>query len=245
LYYLAIISHLALLASIVTQRLPKAFTGWFARLVDSASFRPHVLLLVGLLVASIPGVVDDGGQTRVEMGFVPNLSLVVYFSVWFSIGWIMYRNLAGLLADLTRFAWFNFVTCLVFAAFSYLAYNLWHSPWQPLVHELAVTFSAFAVIGLFMRYLHFENPSIRYLSNASYWMYLFHAPILFATIAALGHSGLNIYLVALIGIVVTVAVTLASYHWLVRPTIIGRYLSGRRRARRERALAGSELTRAQ
>ena len=245
LYYLAIISHLALLASIVAERLPRSFTQRVAALVDSASFRPHVLLLVGLLLASIPGVVDESGQTRIDMGWVPNLSLVVYFSVWFSLGWIMYRSTERLLKDLTRWAWLNLALCGALSAVSYGAYNFWHATWQPQAQVLAVTYSAFAVIGLFMRYLHTENSKIRYLSNASYWMYLFHAPILFGVIAALGRTGMNIYLVALIGIIVTVASTLASYHWLVRGTIIGRYLSGRRRPRRERSLAGSQASRAQ
>jgi len=245
LYYLAIISHLALLSSLVAQRLPKSFTSRIGGLVDSASFRPHVLLLVGLLLASIPGVVDDSGQTRIDMGWVPNLSLVVYFSVWFSIGWIMYRNTERLLRDLIDWAWFNLALCLAFSAISFCAYNFWHTNWQPQVQVLAVTFSAFAVIGLFMRLLHTENSKIRYLSNASYWMYLFHAPILFAVIAALGRTGMNIYLVALVAIVLTVGVTLASYHWLVRSTIIGKYLSGRRRPRRVSSLASTQTTRTQ
>ena len=245
LYYLAIISHLALLASIVTSRLPKSFTLKIGKFVDSASFKPHILLLIGLLLASIPGVVDQSGQTRIDMAWLPNLALVIYFSVWFSLGWLMNRNVARLLADLTKWAWFNFALCLVLSAFSWLAFNRWNLDWQPQIHVLAVTFAAFAVIGLFMRHLHFENAAVRYLSNASYWVYLFHAPVLFGMIWWLGCSGLNIYLVALIGIVVTLAVTLSSYHWLVRSTIIGKYLSGRRRPRRVSSLDGAQTSRTQ
>ncbi|MEY4349690.1 MAG: hypothetical protein RL719_987 [Actinomycetota bacterium] len=245
LYYLAIISHLALLASLVASRLPKSFTSKVAKFVDSASFRPHVLLLMGLLMASIPGVIDASGQVRIDMGFVPNLSLIVYFSVWFSIGWLMYRSVDRLLSDLTRFAWVNLVLGLALSATSWAAFNIWHSTWQAGIQVLAVAFVTFAVLGLFMKYLHTENPTITYVSNASYWVYLFHAPILFAIIAWLGGTGLNIYLVALIAIVVTLAITLASYHWLVRSTIIGRYLSGRRRPRRQEALAGNGAARAQ
>ncbi len=239
LYYLAIISHLALLASLLVSRLPSRLTASVGKFVDSASFRPHVLLLMGLLMASIPGVVDESGQVRIDMGFVPALSLVVYFSVWFSIGWLMYRRVDRLLTDLTNYAWANALIGAALSALSWAAFTLWQSPWQPGIQVLAVTFVTFAVIGLFMRYLHFENRAIAYLSNASYWVYLFHAPLLFALIATLAKTGLNIYLVALVSIVVTLAVTLVSYHWLVRSTIIGRYLSGRRRPRRAESLAGS------
>jgi len=232
LYYLAIISHLALLASLVAVRLPEGFKSKMARFVDSVSFGPHVLLPMGLLTAAIPGVIDAGGQVRIEMGFVPNLSLVAYFSIWFSMGWLMYRSVDRLLADLTRFAWVNLAIGLVLSAASWVAFNIWQSTLQPGIQVLAVAVVTFAVLGLFMRYLHTENPKITYMSNASYWVYLFHAPILFALIAWLGGTGLNIYLVALIAIVVTLVITLASYHWLVRTTIIGRYLSGRRRQRR-------------
>jgi membrane-bound acyltransferase YfiQ involved in biofilm formation len=157
----------------------------------------------------------------------------------------MYRSVDRLLADLTRFAWVNLAIGLALSATSWAAFSFWQSTWQAGVQVLAVTFITFAVLGSFMRYLHTENLAVTYLSNASYWVYLFHAPILFGLIAWLGGTGLNIYLVALISIVITLALTLASYHWLVRSTIIGRYLSGRRRPRRSQALAGSGAARAQ
>jgi len=234
LYYLAIISHLALLASLLSSRISAVFKTAVGKLVDSVSFRPLFILLAGALMAGIPGIIDSSGQVRVDMGFVPNLSLLAYFSVWFAIGWFMYRNADRLLGDLTRFAWANLAIGLVFSATSWAAFNIWQSTWQPAIQVLAVAFVTFAVIGLFMRYLDFENRVISYLSNSSYWIYLFHAPILFSLIAWLASAGINLYLVALIAIVVTLAITLASYHWLVRSTVIGRYLSGRRRPRRAR-----------
>ncbi|MET0694226.1 MAG: acyltransferase family protein [Propionibacteriaceae bacterium] len=86
----------------------------------------------------------------------------------------------------------------------------------------------YALLGLCVRFLTKDRPLVRYLADASYWMYLMHLPLLI---------GFEILLVALDWpIAVKLGATwlavggvlVVSYHLLVRSTPIGRWLNGRR-----------------
>ena len=100
----------------------------------------------------------------------------------------------------------------------------------------AIWLWSFALIGLVMRYLPAQNPTLRYLSDSSYWVYLLHFP---ATIGfgallcglewpALAKMGLNI--------AATTVLCLVTYRLFVRHTAISQLLNGRRHARQIQAV---------
>ena len=240
LYYLAIISHLALLFWLSVR--------WFkARMLpanaskDSGSptsgrkrlrLRPAQVAVIGLVLGFIPGLTDQTGQVRVEMGWVPNLALLTFFGAFFAIGWLIDGDRDATLNDIKAGALINTGFAALFSLGSWLAMAEPGNAWQPLLQILAVTFAAFGVTGMFLRYLHAESTLVSYLADSSYWVYLFHAPVMYVTVFALSKTGLSPLAVALIAILMALAITLVSYHYLVGSTIIGRYLSGRRRPRR-------------
>ncbi len=244
LYYLAIISHVALLVWLAVR--------WFKTRMLTASptpnsssvtsrrnrlrLRPVQVLAIGLLLGLIPGLTDQTGQVRVEMGWIPNLALLVFFGAFFAIGWLIDGDRDALLADIKSGTLINTVMAALLSLGSWLLMAQSAFTWQPFVQVLAVTFASFAVTGLFLRYLHTESAAVRYLADSSYWVYLFHAPVMYVTVFALSKTGLSPLVIAVLAITAALAVTLLTYHYLVRPTIIGRYLSGRRRPRRIRGL---------
>ncbi|EUA19234.1 acyltransferase family protein [Mycobacterium xenopi 4042] len=79
-----------------------------------------------------------------------------------------------------------------------------------------------------MRFLDEPTPRVRYLSDASYWMYLVHVPIVWLLQASLLRWPLHWSVKFSLVISVTTALLLASYHWLVRSTFVGVFLNGRR-----------------
>jgi hypothetical protein len=87
---------------------------------------------------------------------------------------------------------------------------------------------AFALLGLGLRFLNGFSPARRYLADASYWIYLAHLPLVLGLQLLMRDWPLPwpIKFALLVG--VTMAVLLISYHWLVRPTVIGALLNGRR-----------------
>jgi peptidoglycan/LPS O-acetylase OafA/YrhL len=82
------------------------------------------------------------------------------------------------------------------------------------------------LIGLFRRVLSKPRRGVRYLADASYWMYLMHLPVLIATHRVINNWDLAAFpKFALLCVVVT-AVLLVSYQACVRHTAIGRLLNG-------------------
>ena len=247
LYYLAIISHLALMLWLVvrwfkTRMRASSSMSASARAGSTRSglrLRPLEAGVIAMLLALIPGLTDSTGQVRVEMGWIPNLSLLLFFGAFFAIGWFIDSDRETTLGDIKSGALWNSALAGGFSAGSWLLMAETAHPWQPALQIFAVTFAAFAVTGLFLRYLHAESDLVRYLADSSYWVYLFHAPVMYGAVFALSKTGLEPLLVAAISIATALAATLVSYHYLVRSTIIGRYLSGRRRPRRIRGFVES------
>ena len=92
-------------------------------------------------------------------------------------------------------------------------------------------------IGLFQRLFNQPNKLVRYIADASYWLYLIHLPIVIWLQIAFAelpiHWSLKLPAISLL----TVGISLVLYELLVRPTLIGQILNGRRK---ERALFGKK-----
>lgn len=84
------------------------------------------------------------------------------------------------------------------------------------------------LIGLFHRFCTRPIAGIRWLSDASYWMYLVHLPLVIACQAVLRDRPWPAGFKFVIVLAVTVAGTLVTYRWCVRYTRIGWLLNGPR-----------------
>ena len=97
-----------------------------------------------------------------------------------------------------------------------------------LLQVIYVWMMSFAMIGLFRRFMSEQRPWVRYLSDASYWMYVAHLPLVVAAQLWARDwpraAGVKFALI-FAGVF---AVLLASYEWLVRPTWVGALLNGRK-----------------
>ena len=87
----------------------------------------------------------------------------------------------------------------------------------------------FGILGLALRCFKGQHPIANYLADASYWVYLCHLPIVCQLQLSL--NGLDWLPECKCALVLgsTAALGLASYHVLVRYTIIGAVLHGPRR----------------
>jgi peptidoglycan/LPS O-acetylase OafA/YrhL len=86
----------------------------------------------------------------------------------------------------------------------------------------------FGAIGLAMRWVTRNQPAVRYAADSSYWVYLVHHPlaVFLPVLLASWHAPAEVKC-ALVIVVVT-AISVASYHLLVRSTPLGLLLNGRR-----------------
>lgn len=88
-----------------------------------------------------------------------------------------------------------------------------------------------AVTGLFLRFFSRPSAARRYVADSSYWLYLIHLPLVAFLQVAMARApwywGAKFSLV----LAVSTPLLLVSYHWLVRFTLIGAVLNGRREMR--------------
>jgi peptidoglycan/LPS O-acetylase OafA/YrhL len=91
------------------------------------------------------------------------------------------------------------------------------------------TFAAtFSVLGLALRWCSGFSAVRRYLADASYWIYIVHLPLVLLAQAAMQDLGWP-WWCKLVAVVTSVSVIgLGSYALLVRHTLLGRWLNGRR-----------------
>ena len=184
----------------------------------------------------------DGGAFPVfgpdtAAGLWPPAHVLAYYGLFFAFGALIYdrRDRSDrLLIDTVGRHWFVWlpVTVLVILptglGFTFTEGGSWLAA---SVAQVAYTWAmSFALIGLFRQVLPAERRSIRYLSDASYWIYLAHLPLVIE-LQVLTRDWDLPATVKFTGLcLVVTAVLLAVYQAGVRHTPIGWLLNGRRRA---------------
>jgi peptidoglycan/LPS O-acetylase OafA/YrhL len=86
----------------------------------------------------------------------------------------------------------------------------------------------FGLLGLSLGLLSRPRPILQYLADSSYWVYLCHLPIIGLLQVDLFSLKAPAALKFAVVLMTTLALCLASYQVMVRHTILGRWLHGRR-----------------
>jgi glucan biosynthesis protein C len=205
-------------------------------LVMRSPLAPAILAVpIGIALILDPTWVGWLGVRTPDQSLVTNLQAVVGFGTAFSFGWLLHRQI-----DLIRILERRWLLNLVLAiALIVASLALAGVPPRPIgdnvtrlagsvCYALAIWTTTFAVIGLALRFLSGFSAARRYIADASYWLYLIHLPIVMALQVAVSPLDwpwptkfATILLVAL-------PVMFVSYHLLVRYSVIGAVLNGRR-----------------
>jgi len=172
-----------------------------------------------------------------DVGLVPNTTALVGFGLAFGVGFLIDRR-RDLLDRIATWAPLFLAVAVVAGVY---AYGLAGGPKiMPMVEPtnakavaavvtaLAVYASAFAAMGLCLRFLSGHSVVRRYLADASYWVYILHLPlVMLAQVWVQDWAGP--WWLKLGGVSVGVfAVCLITYELLIRHTFMGRWLNGRR-----------------
>jgi peptidoglycan/LPS O-acetylase OafA/YrhL len=88
--------------------------------------------------------------------------------------------------------------------------------------------SAFAAVGLALRFWSGRSAVRRYLADASYWIYIVHLPLVMAAQVLVQDWSLPWWAKLALVVVAVSGLSLASYELLIRHTFMGRWLNGRR-----------------
>ena len=113
------------------------------------------------------------------------------------------------------------------------------SNWLTAVSALAETafawLTCFGMMGLFRWLLSGPSFTVRYLSDASYWMYLAHLPLVVVAHWVIVDWPISYHLKYILACASVTAVLLMTYQLFIRYTFIGNVLNGPR-TRRQRTI---------
>ena len=205
-------------------------------LIMRSPLAPAILAVpIGVALMLDPTWIGWFGVRTPDQSLVINLQAVVGFGSAFSFGWLLHRQ-ADLIRLLERHWLPNFVAAIVLIAASLALAGF---PPRPIVdhatrlagcacYALAIWTTTFAVIGLALRFLSGFSATRRYIADASYWLYLIHLPIVMALQVVVSQLDWPWPAKFATILLVAVPVMFASYQLLVRYSVIGAVLNGRR-----------------
>lgn len=106
---------------------------------------------------------------------------------------------------------------------------------------LVAWLGSLGLMGLFHHWLRQERRWVRYLADASYWLYLSHLPLVIAFQALVRDLSWPLPLKFAAVTIGPTLVLLVVYHLVVRHTVIGRVLQGPRRYQNSASMATTTL----
>ena len=158
---------------------------------------------------------------------------------FFLLGWLLYRN-ADLLPALRQGTWQSFAISA--AALPLAVWSTREGLMQPddltatvglvagLSNGVLAAGMTFGLLGVYQS--QFNSPSAigRYVSDASYWVFLIHFPLVIAVGGLVAVTDYPPFVKYLLTLLIAVPIVVASYHYGVRSTRFGRTLQAKRKA---------------
>ncbi len=230
-YYLLIFSAVTVLfywlfhKSVFGQRnheLLKSFARrWFAN--------PIILLLAAAITYWLPAYFSyDSAALENTSSVVPNLYLLVFYGIFFALGLFSYSIWTTIENKLRKFWWIYLALGLAaYSTYSTLLFGNAGQDWWKLLYTISTWMLAAGFIAFFARFANKPNRFFAYFSEASYWIYIVHLPIVLSALYWLAQWQVAFFLSFVISTVFTFGISTLSYHWRVKDTIIGRFLAGK------------------
>ncbi len=173
-----------------------------------------------------------------DTGLIPNPTALACYGVAFGFGWLVSRQ-PDLLQVWAKHWLANLglgIACTI-ACLAVVGVTPMIAPAEPgiekvmyaALYALAVWGWTLGLVGLAVRALRRENATVRYLADASYWIYIVHLPLLLVLQAVIQPLGWPWFASYPTVVAIAFALMLASYELLVRYSFVGAILNGRKR----------------
>lgn len=238
LYYLMLFYGLAIMGvhsarRCLNARISKRIDGMLRRIVQSA-WKP--LALAVLTTPTLYLMRFWGYDTPSSL--VPEARFLVAYGPFFFFGWLLERQ-PDLFSYLKCQTWVYLLPALsiVFPIHllllrSYAQMNHPHYRVYKLAalftHDLTTWLMVLGTTGLFIKYMDRRTVKLRYIAEASYWLYLVHLPLVgfLQVMSAQASAPSPVKFLSIL--IIALPPMLVSYHYGVRYTFIGELLNGKR-----------------
>lgn len=157
-----------------------------------------------------------------------NLPIFMTYFLFFEIGWVIFKTKSLEKLKIYPKRQLGLAT-LLFFAFIFIP---WGNSAEMLFAREALsalfgTLFIFGFIALFMTYFNTYSRRLRYIMDASYWVYIIHIPVVAFMPGLIVNFAIPVFLKFLISLSVTMIFCFVSYHYAVRNTFIGKFLNGK------------------
>jgi glucans biosynthesis protein C len=243
LQYLLVISFIVPVVHVALTRVAKSRPGKvmiaaldaaFPALVSSR-WAPAVLALPLMAIHWVHNRTGSLQPTGLSLKF--ETPVLAYYTFFFGFGWLLFRH-ASVLSILAKRATVFLSLALVVRVIYMLMIMVWEAdadraPTSGQVAMVALSglFTWLFVLGLiggFQRWVRADGTFWRFISDSAYWSYLLHMVPVMLLQSALIRFDLSVAVKYLIVCLGAMAVCLVSYRYLVRYTVIGWVLNGKR-----------------
>ncbi len=229
LYYLALLTFftggIALLLKnkkSITDKI-RTFFLWIHR---NAWFKVILLALPIFILFHLMNAVD--AYTSVSM--IPDWRTFVFYGIFYIYGWLLFKEKHILQTFKKQYWWFILagLVCFFIKAYLYLSFTP-EEMFYPIVtcNSLGVWFLVFGLTGWFLTSFAEASERMRYISDASYWVYLVHLPVVIFIPGLLCGYDFSVFLKWGITLAVTTVFCFWTYKYFVRSTFIGKFLNGK------------------
>ncbi|OUU25417.1 MAG: hypothetical protein CBC13_02060 [Planctomycetia bacterium TMED53] len=237
LYYLLIYSVLAYLLTPLSQMLPVWLrpTTLISKVIGYPGSSILLSIPVGwaLIDVFLPGLLIPGVQ------LMPEIPSFLTYAFLYMCGWSLWsrKDLLSKVATWPRISLSLLMTTILFMAWGTAIKNpaILSSDLQRFITSclagLVMWQAIWGFIGLFAKLTSKEIPTIRYIVDASYWIYIIHLPFTIWIPGYLSNLDWGSDVKFGVTLSITTLIGLVTYDLFVRSTWIGRLLNGRRAPR--------------
>lgn len=236
LYYLLMMLPLLLLVEKVRSFLPQAINRvlnvTYQKSVGSF-FGPFLFAILTFLT-----ILPMGEMTMItSSSLIPSVKTLAAYFVFFYFGYALHAQ-QPLLDSFKKVVWLRLLLGF-FMFFSLIACYIALKSATPdkvktitlagtMISSLATWFFLYAFTGLCLKYWNKPSPRWRYISDASYWVYLIHIIFTIWIPVQLAPVAMSAGMKFLTTLAASTAISFLTYHLFVRSTWIGKALNGRK-----------------
>lgn len=198
------------------------------------------IIVVAIPTATCLWFMQHWGMDTPDKSLIPNIPVSLIYGGFFIFGWLLHRQ-AELMQHFAKLSWIKLFFCVISGviALKVSAYEIQlahsHYIWIKAGFMFSYAILMWSLISLTIgvcKHL-FKRPSkiIRYIADASYWLYLIHLPIVIWLQIVFAELPLHWSLKLLSICAITIGLSILIYDVLVRSTFIGAILNGKRKPR--------------
>lgn len=203
---------------------------------NTSSLHPTLATAIFIALSFASLLLFDTVYIQYSPGLVPKPSYIIYYGLFVYAGWYIHAHMTTWFQWLKKYGLTLLIVgvaaCISIYRFAYLpgAGNTFVPPAILIkaVETIATVLLVAGFLGVFLKWVNAELPVMRYLSDASYWVYLVHVSLVDAMQIWMGTTHLWGPAKCLLCFIIPVGVSLLTYQLFVRYTFIGFYLHGSR-----------------